>query len=80
MSVGGKPSDRQERVGLLSIVKFANDPCGAANGSNGTCLSSNECSVGSLLLVFNSSSNIISRLSVELLAVRVQMDLECAVS
>jgi len=41
---GGKPSNRQERLGLLSIVKFANDPCGASNGSNGTCLSSNECS------------------------------------
>merc|ERR1711874_360723 len=43
-ALGGKPSDRQERLGLLSIVKFANDPCGASNGSNGTCLSSNECS------------------------------------
>merc|ERR1711892_1559610 len=41
---GGKPTDRQERLGLLSIVKFANDPCGASNGSNGTCLSANECS------------------------------------
>ena len=79
-SVGGKPSDRQERLGLLSIVKFANDPCGASNGSNGTCLSSNECSVGSKFLVFNTYSNKNFRLSVELLAVLVLMDLECAVS
>jgi len=43
-NLDGAATDRQERLGLLSIVKFANDPCGASSGQNGTCLSSAECS------------------------------------
>jgi len=35
--------DRQAKS-LLSVVRFANGPCEAANGLNGTCLSSSECS------------------------------------
>lgn len=45
-ALGAKLSERQEKS-LLSIVKFANDPCGASNGSNGTCLTADECTTRS---------------------------------
>jgi len=36
-------AERQKRIGIFEVVKFANDLCGATNGKNGTCFTEDEC-------------------------------------
>ena len=33
----------EKQLSVFNVVKFPNDPCGAANGYNGTCFTNTEC-------------------------------------
>ena len=36
----------QTGLGIFNVVTFPNEPCTSASGLNGTCLTTDECSVG----------------------------------
>jgi len=36
-------AERQKRIGIFEVVKFANDQCAGNNGKNGTCFTEDEC-------------------------------------
>ena len=39
------PGSPQAGLGIFNVVTFPNEPCTSASGLNGTCLTTDECSV-----------------------------------
>ena len=46
----------QTGLGIFNVVTFPNEPCTSASGLNGTCLTTDECSVGKFFLELERTS------------------------